>query len=154
MNPDSTKCEITNHTNKNLLGKRNHTAKIDWRSAMPFAGTVTSTLLLLILLWAVGRPVKGLIVGNNVTATDAALMCYPNSVFAQEVGLVTNGAVSAPSPPMPPERRAPPPMPGDRFASATGSSPEDKLGLSWRAKAWCGWVLAVTLVITVFIVRS
>jgi hypothetical protein len=28
------------------------------------------------------------------------------------------------------------------------------LGLSWRAKAWCGWVLAVTLVITVFIVRS
>jgi hypothetical protein len=28
------------------------------------------------------------------------------------------------------------------------------LGLSWRAKAWCGWVLAVTLAIMVFIVRS
>ncbi|KAM0843548.1 hypothetical protein ACQ4PT_057632 [Festuca glaucescens] len=147
---------------------------------MPFAGTVTSTLLL-IFLWAEGQPVKGLmpktgsvlIVGNNLTATDAALMCYPNSVVDREVRLaktfiskaplaarfdaatvLLNGAGTAPSPPMAAERRAPPPMPGDRLASAAVAPPEDKLGLSWRAKAWCGWVLAVTLVIAVFVVRS
>ncbi|KAM0902993.1 hypothetical protein ACQ4PT_018942 [Festuca glaucescens] len=148
---------------------------------MPFAGTVTSTLFLLIFLWAEGQPVKGLmpktgsvlIVGNNLTATDAALMCYPNSVVDREVRLaktfiskaplaarfdaatvLLNGAGTAPSPPMAAERRAPPPMPGDRLASAAVAPPEDKLGLSWRAKAWCGWVLAVTLVIAVFVVRD
>ncbi|KAK1679188.1 hypothetical protein QYE76_040036 [Lolium multiflorum] len=183
---DSTKCEITNHTNKNLLGKRNHTAKIDWRSAMPFAGTVTSsTLLLLIFLCAEGWPVKGLmpktgsvvIVGNNVTATGTALMCYATGTASssrrrrsqagqdvQQQGaahrplrlrvfdaatvllrtVLLNGAGSAPSPP----------MPGDRLASAAVASPEDKLGLSWRAKAWCGWVLAMTLVVVVFVARS
>jgi hypothetical protein len=45
-------------------------------------------------------------------------------------------------------------MPSDRLATADGASPDDEKGLSWRAKSWCGWVLAVTLVIAVTLVLT
>uniref|UniRef100_A0ACD5YXI1 Uncharacterized protein n=1 Tax=Avena sativa TaxID=4498 RepID=A0ACD5YXI1_AVESA len=69
--------------------------------------------------------------------------------------VLPNGAGSAPSPPMRPERCAPPLMPGagSNFASAASASAEDTKGLNWRAKAWCGWVVVVALVIAVFVVR-
>ncbi|XP_048559697.1 uncharacterized protein LOC125540151 [Triticum urartu] len=117
---------------------------------MPLAGIVSSSaaaFLLLFVLLAEGQPAEGLMAKNRSEAFLAPTepevrYCYHRSI-TEELGL---GAVPTS------KTRA---IPADTHVPTPPAlaPPAAETGLSWRAKAWCCWVLAVATVVVVFVVR-
>lgn len=141
-------------------GKRNRTATIDWEK-MPLAGIVSSSTAFLLLLAFMPKN------GSEALAAEMCY-CYQRSVVDGEAKLTktvtllavgpielqikqTVSPLSGCSGAVPTSK--PPPIPADTRAPTPRAPPADKTGLSWRAKAWCCWGLAVAMVIVVFAVR-
>ncbi|EMS56521.1 E3 ubiquitin-protein ligase RNF14 [Triticum urartu] len=111
---------------------------------MPLAGIVSSSaaaFLLLFVLLAEGQPAEGLMAKNRSEAFLAPTepevrYCYHRSI-TEELGL---GAVPTS------KTRA---IPADTHVPTPPAlaPPAAETGLSWRAKAWCCWVLAVATVV-------
>ena len=131
--------------------------------SMPLAGIVSSSaaaLLLLFVLLAEGQPAEGLVAKNGseafLTPEPEVCYCYRRSVTDGEAKLaktVAVGPIELGLGAVPTSKTTA--VPADTHAPTPPAlaPPAAETGLSWRAKAWCCWVLAVATVVVLFVVR-
>ena len=129
--------------------------------SMPLAGIVSSSaaaLLLLFVLLAEGQPAEGLVAKNGseafLTPEPEVCYCYRRSVTDGEAKLaktVAVGPIELGLGAVPTSKTTA--VPADTHAPTPPAlaPPAAETGLSWRAKAWCCWVLAVATVVVLFV---